>query len=63
MIRVVLIAIALGMSACATLETVDPSRCAGPRRPANPYGSVLGPMAPASPPAAASSGPCLGITR
>lgn len=56
--RTFLLAIAIGLSACATLTPKETSRCAGPRRPANPHGSVL--ELSVSPPAQVSGGQCLG---
>lgn len=37
------------LSGCAALHTARAPDCRGPARPANPYGSVLQPGAPAVP--------------
>lgn len=47
----------LSLAGCAALPDKPPPGCHGPRRPANPYGSVLNPAAPAPLPAAATEGP------
>jgi hypothetical protein len=55
------IALAMALSACASLQPHKAPGCKGPLRPANPYGSVLlldGPVAPG--PAAAPAGPGAG---
>lgn len=58
------LALALAMSACATLKGHDAPGCSGPRRPANPTGSVLAPeMAPAPAAPAAAAGVCAGAPR
>jgi hypothetical protein len=48
------------LAGCA-LTSSDAHRCSGPRRPANPHGSVLAPQAPAAPTAA--GGQCAGAPR
>ena len=46
-------AAALTLGACSTLRADDAPKCSGPRRPANPHGSVLSPAM--SPPAATTA--------
>lgn len=55
---------ALVLTGCATLRLADAPGCSGPRRTANPHGSVLAPDAAASaaPPTAGASG-CAGDAR
>jgi len=55
------LSLALALSACATLKGHDAPGCAGPRRPANPDGSVLASEATA--PASAPAGVCAGAPR
>ncbi len=60
-----LAAAGLILAACATSTAGKPPACSGPRRPANPYGSVLSDT-PATPPAAiapAAPAPCAGDPR
>jgi hypothetical protein len=47
------------LAACATFANHDVPGCSGARRPANPYGSVLGPGAGAEAPPALA-GACRG---
>ncbi|MGH6964874.1 MAG: hypothetical protein ACREE0_10340 [Phenylobacterium sp.] len=57
------IALAVLLTGCASLKPATAPGCQGPRRPANPNGSVLGgapkPTPPSLSPAAAHSG-CTG---
>lgn len=48
---------ALGLQGCATFRAADAPGCSGPRRPANPHGTVLAPDA-APPTAPATGGAC-----
>ncbi|MBU1376165.1 MAG: hypothetical protein KKE02_23940 [Alphaproteobacteria bacterium] len=41
--------VAASLAGCATLKAETVSSCHGARRPANPYGSVLAPVAEAAP--------------
>lgn len=62
MMRLLPTLLALTLSACAALKSSDAPGCSGPRRPANPHGSVLasdpGPATAARP--ANDVGPCRG---
>lgn len=62
--RLLLITLAVAQTACASLKSNDAPGCSGPRRPANPHGSVLAPDEPASAatPAPVASG-CVGGAR
>ena len=57
-----LAAAGLILAACATAPAGKAPACSGPRRPANPYGSVLSPdtTAPAAAAAPATATPCAG---
>jgi hypothetical protein len=58
-----LMAVGLALAACATTSAGKAPACSGPRRPANPYGSVLSPDTGAVPPTAGPSKvspPCAG---
>jgi len=57
MMRLLITCLALGLTSCTALRRDDAPGCSGPKRPANPYGSVLAPEA-AQP--AAVPGSCLG---
>jgi hypothetical protein len=62
--RVTLVAM-LFLTACTTIQRHEAPSCSGPRRPANPYGSVLSPeAAPQAAPksSAAPAGDCGRIT-
>jgi hypothetical protein len=64
MTRLLLLPVVLLLAACSTLKSVEAPGCSGPRRPANPHGSVLQPdasAAAASP--ATAGGQCLGGQR
>lgn len=61
MIRLVPAILVLGLAACSTLRSSEAPGCSGPRRPANPHGSVLQPDAAAQAPSPATAGgQCLG---
>lgn len=51
-------ALAAGAPACASLKVAEAPGCAGPRRPANPHGSVLDPGASAAATTGAPANPC-----
>ena len=53
-------ALAAGAPACASLKRAEAPGCEGPRRPANPHGSVLDPDAPAAATADVSPSLCGG---
>lgn len=54
---ILLFAGAVTLAGCSTLKAADVPSCHGPRRAANPHGSVLMPeAAPTLPPAAAAVG-------
>lgn len=59
-----ILVLVLGLSGCATLKGHDAPGCSGPRRPANPQGSVLAPdvSLPAATPAPGPTG-CSGGAR
>jgi hypothetical protein len=52
-----------GASACASLDGGDAPACQGPRRAANPHGSVLTEAPAPQSPAAAAPGACGSLTR
>lgn len=55
---------ALTTGGCASLRTQEAPGCTGPRRPANPHGTVLNPgAAPSAAPNAPNAGPCAGAPR
>jgi hypothetical protein len=55
--RLFVVAAGLFLSGCSTLAPDRPPRCKGPRRPGNPHGSLLDPVAaPGAPPGAPSHG-------
>lgn len=59
-------ALALGLllAGCASLHAADAPGCSGPRRAANPHGSVLAPDAPATAaPSTAGASGCAGDAR
>ncbi len=46
---------------CGTHPEVEAPSCSGPRRPANPHGSLLAPVEPTPAPAAPGAGRCIGV--
>lgn len=61
MIRRLLLTAILGLAACSTFKSAEAPGCSGPRRPANPHGSVLQPDAAAQAQSPATAGgQCLG---
>lgn len=50
--------LAASAPACASLNGAEAPGCEGPRRPANPHGSVLEPGASAAAAAGAPTSPC-----
>jgi hypothetical protein len=56
----VLLLVALALPACASLKSHEAPSCSGPRRPANPHGTVLAPEIPAQAESAAAAGACAG---
>lgn len=57
-IPVLALILAAGVPACASLKGSDVPACQGPRRPANPHGSVLAEAPAPQAPAAAPAGAC-----
>lgn len=55
-----MISTVLVLTGCATLRSSDAPGCSGPRRPANPHGSVLAPDLPSTAAPADGSGGCAG---
>lgn len=60
MTRLLLVFLVVGLTGCATLKSDRAPGCSGPRRPANPYGTVLAPEVAAP---AAAGGQCMGALQ